>query len=227
MWYKIKKIMVGTQQVRPAGWTPWENTVLYLPLEDDTTDHSQYNRAITQSWAVTKADIGYLFARPWSWENALKCSDTIATLVWSFPYTVSLWGKMQASWTAILFWGSAYNQWWTNYLINSSNNKIRVGQEPSHLLNWYDVNQIWNWWNYYTFIEYSNKSEVYQNGQLVITDTAQSSRVLPSFLWWILQYPDSTSNTWMYWSNFIIENKARTAQEVADYYNSTKSNYWL
>jgi hypothetical protein len=28
-------------------------------------------------------------------------------------------------------------------------------------------------------------------------------------------------------SNVIIEDKVRTAQDVADYYNLTKSNYWL
>ena len=30
-----------------------------------------------------------------------------------------------------------------------------------------------------------------------------------------------------YMSDVIIENKVRTAQEISDYYNATKSNYWI
>ena len=49
MWYKVNKIRVGTQQVRPSWWTPWSNTLFYLPLESDTTDHSWRNIATNPS----------------------------------------------------------------------------------------------------------------------------------------------------------------------------------
>lgn len=41
MWYKVNRIRVGTQQVRPSyEWQPWSNTLLYLPLESDVVDKS-------------------------------------------------------------------------------------------------------------------------------------------------------------------------------------------
>ena len=48
---------------------------------------------------------------------------------------------------------------------------------------------------------------------------------LPTFIWATNPYTDQYLDGYL--SDVIIEDKARTAQEITDYYNFTKSNYWL
>ena len=48
------------------------------------------------------------------------------------------------------------------------------------------------------------------------------------FAIWAAQY-NSSEIYYMWWnaSEFILENKVRTAEEILAYYNNTKANYWL
>ena len=51
---QVSKVFVWDTQVRPSGWQPWANTVLYLPLNTDYSDLSSYHRVYTsQVWTMS------------------------------------------------------------------------------------------------------------------------------------------------------------------------------
>ena len=66
-----------------------------------------------------------------------------------------------------------------------------------------------------------NKLSWYVNWNFINTVTMSTDQ-------WSFQYSTQYSELqpWTYWE-IIVEDKARTAQEVSDYYNQTKANYWL
>lgn len=70
---------------------------------------------------------------------------------------------------------------------------------------------------------------VYINWQLFSTSTIASTTTTTSIdtrIWWFVPRNDSWYFNWNI-SNVIFENKTWTATEVSNYYNNTKSNYWL
>jgi hypothetical protein len=80
-----------------------------------------------------------------------------------------------------------------------------------------------NTWTNAIFTNDSWTQKLYINWQEVWTSSQTLDTQNSLNIWW--RY----ASYYFDWkiSEFIIENQARTAQEVADYYNQTKSNYGL
>ena len=225
---QISKVFLWDTQVRPSGWQPWANTILYMPFKSDLLDHSSNNISFTNT-NVTLVDGTAYFNG-----SASLINSSFTTYLSSMPFTCSIWVKVSSntkdagiigahkkvSWT----WG-----WWDIQTINSSWYKYRL-----EVISWWAVLQTsaYSTWTRYllTWVVASSKTERYINWVSQWTVSWWVARFRSEFAIWQQRWDSSTSNwrcfTW-YMSDLILENKARTAQEIADYYNLTKWNYWF
>lgn len=186
-------------------WKPWANTLAYYPLTSDLVD-KMWNTTLPITW--TKQSVGYLFN---VWDENGYISNT------SNAKFLSCWENYQGSSYSVadgvgLAWYVAYSYKQTN---SSFKNKFNYNNGNS----WqnivaYSMPSGWHlvslWWDGTTYT-------VYINGSLIGTknDTRAVSNCSIG----------NRSNLIL--SDYILEDRVRTAQEVADYYNQTKANYWL
>lgn len=196
---------------------------MYWELASNANDTSWNNRngtvngtVIWNNWAV--------FA--WSWQ--------VSSPIYSMPsnFTISCWvNKTQSSTSEqTLFakwWSSSeYQRFWMYY--NSSWNLYVRQATGNTSWNWLSVWNYWyNTWYNVVFTKTWTTITVYVNGtQTNQFNYSSWSDYTSSYLgiWW---WTSSQSNFNGTIKDFIVENKVRTVQEVADYYNSTKSDYWL
>ena len=249
MWYKIQKIYVGTNQVRPSGggsFTPTANTIAYLPLNWDVVDYSSYNRSFTVLGS-TSAEWTPVFETLSSW---IKVANFIATnnvnSNW-FAYTTNV-TDMPSSWNMTVScrmnwsWTTDYYQdlitfrtmsWSTDRytrMVNISQSDNRFLFHGSSQEKSSQSPTVWTWYNYLCTVSGSN-CYIYINGSQIYSSAySYWSRATSFNIWGFLRSGYTNSRYEVYnWklSEVIVENVARTAQEVADYYNSTKSKYWL
>lgn len=231
MWYKVKRIMVWDKQVRPSGWKPWANTIAYYPLTSTTTinDESWNNKNLTNYWATFWI---------YQWVNCVNIDKRTKYVKWSIS-TSPTWANPRT-----------YNFWCYN------NNSSAQSYEESYFFNWQEwenymvlfwiwtdnkefVSQFWQWWIFWTpirqqwfnaclvytwtkFIYYRNWAYVWEWTYTINTKWTELR------LWW----PRTSWDGWRdkfvwYMSNFIFENKAWSEKEAVNYYNQTKSKYWL
>ena len=208
-------------------WTPTSNTLLYMPLNWDAKDEVSGNSG---TWSGTAQ-----YQTLASWLKVANCNSSSYILTPSIttnaPITISWWlyrvdGNVifrsdSKNWTRNL-WQIAINgrpadtqwAWWwiyyngTGYLYYSWTNA---------------------WWKYIVVTLWSNWVKIYVNWELTYTYN-NTSFVWKTQQWWINfdQYSTSLPIPWAwYYSNLIIENRVWTAEQVALYYNNTKSNYWI
>jgi len=227
---KIKKVYLGQRQIRPdTSWNPWAYTVAYYPLKSDFKDYSWKNRDGTSSWSCTFQDNGCYFAQ---WYVSIPTPTELGT---SWVCTFSLWIK---EWNPMTWWPYSrwYNKivgqryewndsktsfcvWWawdngssTKYQINESS-KIFENNKREY------VTVTYTWWSTY---------KVYRNWSLV--GTYNYSFNPKNNLWTSNWYINYFNNWWSVnrtLSEIIIESKVRTDQEISDYFNKTKSKYWI
>ena len=105
MWYKVNKIYVGTQQVRPV-WKPWSNTIAYYPLTSTTTvnDMSGNNRNLTNH-SVSFNTYDWVNCAYFNGSSQYLNQDSVNMWLFSGSLTVSSWIK--GTWaitTSIWYW---------------------------------------------------------------------------------------------------------------------------
>ena len=224
----ISKVFLWDTQVRPSGWQPWSNTIYYLPLDADLLDHSWNGYTFTPTGTVNlvnnKANIPVCYIN----RGSLEVPSNTYTF-WSDDFTVSYWVNIPTDQDTYYRWVLWFNT--SNY--------------GSMVLN-YEFNQwyIWSWpftwdvavsyptikdtWVHFVTVRNWSTFTTYSNWVLYNTATSTSFSVW-QWSWtvlWIGRWQNVVIKN-LYISNFIIENKARTAEEVADYYNQTKWDYWI
>ena len=226
----------------PKWWKPWANTVAYYPFTSTSTvnDMSGNNRNLTnngtQFWTYGWVDCAYLPR-----VDSKKLYWTLP-LTWNQPFTFNVyinrqWNSYRAdgSWQIFVLgnvWTSSACFWTT--IIDSTS------WEGSSVYNKY---RVWTWWNDKTasqtntvwewnMITVTNNSwdvKLYLNWTQILNQTISFYISADTFT--IGSFPTTvwSQYQWFYWymSNFIVENKVRTAQDISDYYNQTKSNYGL
>lgn len=220
MWYKLKRIMMRPngeeKQVRPdTWWQPWANTMLYLPMEDDFID-ATWNNTMSNSGA-TIVDLNWVKCGYFNY-NRLTCSASPSN---KKDITMSVWINY-SSWYWIIWSNHSNISSWDCFNLNN-NGKISywcyTGSRPTIQYattlatnTWLHVCKSWD-------KIYLNWIQVAQNSS--IADFVQGY----SYTIW-QQNSGANSYIW-YMSKLIVEDKARTAQEIADYYNNTKNIYWI
>lgn len=230
----VKEIFVWTTKVRPAGYTPTSNTVAYYPLNWDVKDYSWnwYN--------LTETPVSYDTLQSWikvayySWRRQSWVPSGVGMSLYSqsLPKTYNVWikGVQYQSNTIQIF----YLLWsWSYRVCDLYIQSNTVGAS------------FWNgsWWNtatvsssfalntrYNVVVTYNNSTNIvsfYKNWTLIWSVNNGWYVNWSWYSWWTIWYSQSNTSSASYLSNVILENKAWTAQEVSDYYNLTKSNYWL
>lgn len=223
----IKRVTIrpnGTEkQIRPAWWAPWANTIAYRPLNSTSTINDMkwhwtaYN--LTASW------------NPSYW-------TLWVTLTWqklglpSIPEqakTVCCWLKINSwnTWTYAAVYdlqisGSILWRIWTK-----SGNNVFIAQSDKPSTKQWSLSNRDDWKRKLLCFTWDNNvCTLYINWQQEGTVNSWSSMPWQPIVWvmgWTIN--EWTQNCDI--SEFIIESVARTAQEVSDYYNLTKWNYWL
>jgi len=212
----LKNIYIGEY-----GWKPWSNTVAYFPFVDDALDHS-WNWTVLTYWTATKQNLWYSVT-----QRAWFLNSNVKTVLWwvkisstTYPYDMFvMWNDnagaayyfyhVQSNFNQkfLCFYNSSYNASTASYTMDL-NKWYLIGttidtenNKVCWYANWQKVFEYnWTWYNFGSDINFFHEQRD----------------------WW-----------WWYWSNVcylsecIAESKARTDSEFADYYNQTKSNYWL
>lgn len=236
MWNKIHGIYVGTTKVRPTWRQPWVNTVAYRPLNSTTTvnDKSGNGYNLTQTWGSFGTYNGVnCFYNGWSttgyfeltsWANIPTGNTDRTILLWAYPTGYS------SSYARCFFrYGTSSTGKWVELDISSSG-KYRA-LSGTTVITWGTFST--SAWSLLTFTTTWNTFSLYANGVLQGSNSAgtiDTAAISSSYPLRLMRLNTSTSNSYQvrgYISEVIIENKTRTADEIAAYYNQTKSNYWL
>ena len=231
-WYKIKKVRIWVnwveKQIYPAGWKPWSNTVAYYKFDWNLNDSSWNSRNLSMAtWSFT------YWTESWWWKyvltNKSAYSNTISMPL-SANWTVSFYACSPQSVTndySCTFFDFQWQNWWWIQLRPENPNWIITFWSTSA------SNPIWNW-DYYTVTSSNSATKtVYKNW--VNIGTYQGSEATTSNLMfrlnsvmyrWDGRNYEKHSTIIKLWE-LIVEWTTRTTQEIQDYYNQTKSNYWL
>lgn len=210
------------------GWEPWANTIAYYPLEIDTNDYSGNNRNLTNSWVLFVNNIWWATIPIWYWDGWDRAYRT-----WDYQlsawYTLSLRQKALSSSTQFIFDMRNNNQYWQWFYLMVENGNFSVRQQISSSSE-EEFNRGWDsnrnhWvltWTGSVWTVYFNWTQVKQAS---IANSINTTNWTVLSLW--TRYSWATSPFTWYISKMIIENVAWTADEIADYYNQTKANYWI
>lgn len=241
----VKEVYVWTTKVRPSEWKPWANTVAYRPLNSTTTvkDQSWNNYNLTQTGGSFGTyngvncfyngggTTGYFTLTSGAKIPSGNASRTILMRT-NIPetnynyqrYFIEYWRHQDGDAVFI-----------ENHRPSSSSSYFRcsAGFWNSGYATTTDSYLSLNTWYSFAFV-YSNTMNLYVNGTLAKstspTRTINTTAISSSYPLRIMKWATSTSNNYQvrwYISEVIIENKARTADEILAYYNQTKGNYWL
>ena len=206
-------------------WKPWANTILYMPLNSTNTKNDIIWWHTTTQWGtVSYGTYWWVDCMNVTWEWYVWISSmtlpqqyTIIQRVNNINWWSYHWQPSNPLWRNLDFlsprmWLSYNSSWYYSYEQNSyfwvsDRNKwflvaisISNGSWTSYLM-WANISKTWN------------------------VTSAPNWNTSTLRIWCSVEYIDQYF-LW-YISNVIIENRARTADEISEYYNQTKSNYWL
>jgi hypothetical protein len=216
-------------------WQPWVNTICYYPLNStyNFTDQSWNNRDLSWTWWTIQDYNGVscmylewnMYNTSLSWvltQFTINCYYNLKTT--SDHYFLTFWMK-NTNWLDTDPWffmcwdfnwrPNGYGFWVQYCTSNSTFGAISIGTSASSewvLGTWYNWVLTWD----------GTTIKLYRDWVLLKTQawTDNSSRDTIFFWFWANQ-------TKLYISNAIIETTVRTDSDVLNYYNQTKSNYWI
>lgn len=208
-------IYLGSNLIAEGGcgrWKPWANTIAYYPLKIDANDYSWNGNHIT--------NYNFTFDNDWYANFNWNQKWSVPNITWY--KTISLWCNA-TSFNFMVF------SWWSDYQYYPQIQSTRTSQWNWSSSGNYDAN-FWktlNTWERHLFTLSQDwwYVNLYLDWELYDTRSLSAfNRAIKNI--WRWEYRNRYYMNWKL-SNVIIENKARTAQEIRDYYNQTKSNYWL
>ena len=215
-------------------WNPWANTVAYFPLDVDLLDHWPNHFTMTNYWWVTidTTQISGKGVAYFNWSSMLYATSLSWLPTWTNPKTISIWVNKRASTTTGIYC------WIGTVYADNPNKSFIINQ-----YNWKFWFSTWGWgydfpssvtptiWQRYNLVASYDGSTytLYINWTANISGSLTANTTSDKIcIWW---NTDTRIWYWMpekaYMSEVIIENKARTAQEILDYYNITKSLYGI
>lgn len=219
MWYKIKRILVGTQQVRPYRYNPTRSTLAYFPFNDDQLDKTG-NCTLWATW--TKQTIWYRFTSGSSSLWITIPSNKQRSRFYSCrTKCINILGWYYASISTMMLCYST-TRFFYKYTEDQHTKQFGYWRDSSNIV-WSNTQTIdlTNWFHLAYWCDSSNNYKWWINWTLVWSWTATWQRYFSSVDWF--QWTNATID----YSDFILENRLWSATEVTNYYNSTKSKYWL
>lgn len=233
------------------GWKPWANTIAYYDFEQNLDDSSGngYNATGTNIWyeqvwwqyvitnTATKPNIN-IPASIW----AIIGAGDFAVSFWLYP--VNPWStstqrgnkncipmifgirndnSSPRTWPNI-FYDPLWHDWqWSKFIFRTS------GNNATYL--WNNVSSLYNSRHHIVMTRINGTVYCYLDASLLWTftwtDDFSSATEWRIFSRGETNWQQFFSNTWAKADKYIIEKAWWTAQEVADYYNQTKSTYGL
>ena len=211
------RALMMTKKAGWWGWQPWANTLLYVPMKSDLTDHwpNQYtltNNGVTLVQNQANIDVGYFDG---SSDITCPSSPTFT------DFHVWFWMKIQQVTNQIFVWQTN----WDIFFATQSGMWIWIWRKwvawDSRVNYTFDGNT----WYYVSFDKQWNNFTISLNNSNILTTTNSRSY---SLSWWFVIW-SQWGNPYVlgYISDFIMESAAWSAQEKSDYYDLTKSNYWI
>lgn len=204
-------IYLWDQKVRPeeAWFIPWPNTIAYYPFKENGDD---------KSWKNNASFFGVVD------NKSLKTNATLSASVANLPKnkeprTITMWLKYNGNASSCNCLYYFRNPSWPGKLVSLSviNGKFWVGHYGLDVL-WSLYHANWIMMSYVFDGDVASFYEnwVKKNSASVDINTESDGKL---YLW--------TPNQSVWFSGVIIENKVRTDKEILDYFNRTKSDYWL
>ena len=230
MWYKVNKRYVGTQQVYPAGWKPWSNTVLYYSFDNDTASTSYDNSWNWYNWTWNNNLWTYTTWKVWNATQLQNISNKwmLMPTTISFPttnYTISFFVKFTQSTSdsAAIFskWYFTGSTWTNPYLYLYQQNwyiKWDIPYVQDGVYNSWSAINDWNWHHVCCVKEWTTY-KMYVDAVLKSTQTSSYNIDWWSGSQWRLNRWERTNLPWFDWllDEFILENNAWTQQYIQDY----------
>ena len=211
-------------------WTPTSNTLAYYKFDWNLNDISWNSRNLSMSaWTFSYSTLT-------SWAKYVQTNkNAYSTEISDLPfsqsaYTVSF-RLSYANWITNTEWCTVIEMW------NSSNILRPVLYWASTSINKFTVMNtglsytpsVSNSWHYYTITLDGSNTKLYVDW--VLQWTTSLPWITASTVYFRLNTPKWVNNTKMTSENklseLIFENQTWDADKIANYYNSTKWNYWL
>lgn len=196
-------------------WAPWSDIISYFPFKNDILDEKWNNVIISPYSTPLKQSIGYQFE--WQCYISTKCNFSCCRV--KIDLNSSQDSNIQTAILDNIWWLSYYfksdgtnNQSFIIYPWSTTSGSIRQKVSTSQWV-WY---HMWvgygNWIAYYYF-----NWQRYQLYQWSVTDF-WGAGFFTAFNW---HKSKATISDWILW------NSARSQEQYTDYYNQTKSLYWI
>lgn len=213
------------------GFLPSNNTMLYVKMNTDLIDYSWKNVEITNSWVTLNTSVAGVWVWCFDWNSRLNFPSSFFDMSTS-DFTISFWCRDGTLWTD--HW-SIFNNQWTRYsslLLRYAGTKLYWWTRDSTWDIWneviaFDINQdVWVMW---TIIRRWSVWAIYKNNVLTWNwNSAASLNYNSSYVWAIWAHEISNPNYYIWYiSNFIVERCAWTDKQRQEYFNATKSLYWI
>lgn len=212
---------------------PWENTLLYMPLNWDVLDYSWNDNDGTITWTIEQRTI-WIWDRKYAYFNNDSAIWLVSVPVWTWnveSHTFCCWAKVSPNWVCCPFFmgtdsnGQRYSLV-LNYWTSSFQHIMDVYGSP-------DVPLSSSMWSkqyadqrvhiVYTYDKSTSTHTLYLN-----TVQSGSSNLRGLNIWSNNKYIwRSQSENWYWLSEIIFEQWIRTQQQIDDHFNLTKSAYWI
>ena len=219
--HKVKNIYLWE-----PWWKPGANTLWYYEFTNNLNDSSWNWNDLSQavSWFTynTSWDLTYLTNTTWKINRQISGVDIN-------NMTVSCWLRKTSSSTRSVIWdygmkqGSLSNWKWT-WIIVDENNKIRIFVYNTDITS--TLTASYNNWHHIVLTNNNGTSTIYLDWTNKRTTTKTFTADSTYFSLLADPYSNANPHKWDI-DSVILESKVRTNQEVADYFDQTKINYWL
>ena len=209
-------------------WEPWSNTLVYYPLNWNANDLSWNWKNGTASNITWNSwwDRGCAY---FNWNSYISVPSLWTNANITISFRMNSTENIVNWWDFIMIWGYV---WSSNNAITlmTYSKKLNIQtRTTNHNLDMVSTVNICDWiWHYITVIATWSTAIWYIDWVSNVTNTNSYYTLPPltNIRIWMHTWWSANKYTW-YIDNMIIENRQRTAQEIQDYYNNTKSNYWL
>lgn len=221
--HELKNAYIGKY-----GWEPWDNTMIYLPLNTDLLNHS--NKSITVNANSVSIDTSIV---AWRWvgnftSNKYMTGTNIDNMAHNFTISLLMKWTSTSEWF-FWQWTATTNRWLHFHF--STERWLYLG----FYSNDYDSN-IWsgtiNDWNrHQVWATYDNTARVmtlYIDWEKIGSKTVNSGFYTwnNNFTIWKAQFSSSDYVNW-YLAEIIVENQTWSDSDFHDYFQGIKRQFWI
>lgn len=214
-------------------WQPWENTLLYMPLNWDVFDYSWNNNDGTITWTIEQRAI-WIWDRKYAYFNNDSAIWLVSIPVWTWnaeSHTFCCWAKVSPNWICCPFFmgtdsnGQRYSLNF-NYWTSSFQHIMDVYWAPDVPLSpsMWSKQYVDQWVHVvYTYDKSTSTHTLYLNAIQSGSSNLRGLNIWNNnkYIW------RAQAENWYWLSEIIFEQWIWTQQQIDDHFNLTKSAYWI